>query len=57
MDSKKGFCSNKHENKYNNFRKGIDSELARSKPEPTEEQLEGYRKIGCVLIGSNKLNR
>jgi len=57
MGSEKGFCCDKHKNQYINLRKAIDSELARSKPEPTEAQLKGYKKLEWVLLNSETLNR
>jgi len=52
MDSEEGFCCDKHKGLYENFRKAVDSELARVKPKPTEEQMKGYKKIEWALINS-----
>jgi len=55
--AEEGFCCNRHESQYINLRKAIDSELARRKPEPTDSQLKGYKKIAGILINSETLNR
>lgn len=56
MGSEEGFCCNNHKGLYNNFKAGVESELARSKPEPTKEQLKGYKKIEWALLNPRELN-
>jgi len=52
MDSKEGFCCDKHKGLYENFRKAIDSEMLRIKnrmPQLTPQKQRAYNRIKDIL--------